>query len=533
MDKFKITKVTNKKHRIYSFLVIFLLMSVLFRIDFRFKTTVECCSDDYDYFLHSSTIALDFDLDYQNQNPRAYSYKQNDKNTPVGFFGSGILSSPFLFAGDRISTLINEDLDENILNYKLLLYSLSPIFYLFFGYILIYKSLIKLNFNFNKYFLMLIYIASGVGYYAFERFSMTHAFEVFSISLIIYSSIRFYQEKNNSAVNRIGLILPFTVLLSYLIRMSNIYIFLLPLLIRNLMQDLDFKISNKMLTNKYVVSSIFLTTSCFAYISNVLYGQIIINPQKIYGSSISLTSEIFQLKEFIITFLNTLFTLLFSLEFGLFWLSPILFCGLIYIFLNIRDFFKIEYQIILFAYFQNIIIIYLWQAAGSSYGYRYLFSLTPLAIIIHYKYLNRYIYIKKYLLLFSVFSLLSLIFFETTSLTQLSVNEITNSFGRTIRYSQPEYVKGLVLSFFNFQSYLIIFTTSFLGVIVFKFLFLFINFENLLNILEKLNLPVSNSDFQNYIVTVYELELHKILTILLFIISMSFVLTYKIESTGK
>ena len=90
-----------------------------------------------------------------------------------------------------------------------------------------------------------------------------------------------------------------------------------------------------------------------------------------------------------------------------------------------------------------------------------------------------------------------------------------------------------MLSFFNFQSYLIIFTTSFLGVIVFKFLFLFINFENLLNILEKLNLPVSNSDFQNYIVTVYELELHKILTILLFIISMSFVLTYKIESTGK
>ena len=114
MDKFKITKVTNKKHRIYSFLVIFLLMSVLFRIDFRFKTTVECCSDDYDYFLHSSTIALDFDLDYQNQNPRAYSYKQNDKNTPVGFFGSGILSSPFLFAGDRISTLINEDFFEII-----------------------------------------------------------------------------------------------------------------------------------------------------------------------------------------------------------------------------------------------------------------------------------------------------------------------------------------------------------------------------------------------------------------------------------
>ena len=132
----------NKKSKIFSFLIIILLMSILFRIDYRLKTTVECCSDDYDYFLHSSTIALDFDLDYQNQNPRAYRYTLNGKNTPVGFFGSGVLSSPFLFIGDKISTFINEDFNEDILNYRLLLYSLSPIFYLFIGFILLQKSLI-------------------------------------------------------------------------------------------------------------------------------------------------------------------------------------------------------------------------------------------------------------------------------------------------------------------------------------------------------------------------------------------------------
>jgi len=520
----------NKKSKIFSFLIIILLMSILFRIDYRLKTTVECCSDDYDYFLHSSTIALDFDLDYQNQNPRAYRYTLNGKNTPVGFFGSGVLSSPFLFIGDKISTFINEDFNEDILNYRLLLYSLSPIFYLFIGFILLQKSLIKLNFSFNNYFLMLIFISSGIGYYAFERFSMTHAFEVFSISLLIYSSIDFYQEKSTNSSARAGLILPFALLISYLIRMSNIYIFLIPLLIRKLMIDMDIKISNRMLTDKYIISSLFLAISCFYYISNRLYGEIIINPQKIYGSNISLSTEIFQFKEFTIKFIDTFFNILFSLEFGLFWVSPILFCGVIYILFNIKHFFKIEYQIILFAFFQNIIIVYLWQAAGSSYGYRYLFSLTPLAIIIYYKYLNKYGFIQKYVLTFSLFSLFSLIFFESSALTQLSVNEVTNSFGRTIRYAQPEYVKGLFLSFINFESYLIIFTTSFIGIVVFKFLFIFINFETLFSLLEKLNLPVDNSDFQSYIITVYELEFHKVFTIILFFISMAFFLTYKLES---
>jgi hypothetical protein len=243
-----------------------------------------------------------------------------------------------------------------------------------------------------------------------------------------------------------------------------------------------------------------------------------------------LSTEIFQFKEFTIKFIDTFFNILFSLEFGLFWVSPILFCGVIYILFNIKHFFKIEYQIILFAFFQNIIIVYLWQAAGSSYGYRYLFSLTPLAIIIYYKYLNKYGFIQKYVLTFSLFSLFSLIFFESSALTQLSVNEVTNSFGRTIRYAQPEYVKGLFLSFINFESYLIIFTTSFIGIVVFKFLFIFINFETLFSLLEKLNLPVDNSDFQSYIITVYELEFHKVFTIILFFISMAFFLTYKLES---
>ena len=62
-------------------LTVFLLLFL--RVDFRFKYRVECCSDDYDYYLHASTIAFDFDLDYSNQDVRGFSYFKNNKTTDI------------------------------------------------------------------------------------------------------------------------------------------------------------------------------------------------------------------------------------------------------------------------------------------------------------------------------------------------------------------------------------------------------------------------------------------------------------------
>ena len=58
------------KKNILSVVIIFLILSLFFRVDFRFKTTVECCSDDFDYFSHAQTIAIDYDFDYSNQLPQ-------------------------------------------------------------------------------------------------------------------------------------------------------------------------------------------------------------------------------------------------------------------------------------------------------------------------------------------------------------------------------------------------------------------------------------------------------------------------------
>ena len=124
----------NKK-QIISSIVLFIIISLFFRIDFRFKDTVECCSDDFDYFSHAETIAIDMDFDYSNQLPPNHSFifEYNGKISPVGFPGTGILASPFLYFGNIIDKNLNSGNGDEVLNYKLLLYSLSPIFYLFIG----------------------------------------------------------------------------------------------------------------------------------------------------------------------------------------------------------------------------------------------------------------------------------------------------------------------------------------------------------------------------------------------------------------
>ena len=136
----------------YFFLIsIFLLF---LKIDYRLVERFGCCSDDYDYYSHAETLILDFDFDYSNQ---FSGYEQdrffkNEKSAPMGFFGSGLLASPFLFIGDILDQikikLFNNQ--PSLLNYKVLLYSFSSIFYLLFTVKIAAKKAINSKKNGNE-----------------------------------------------------------------------------------------------------------------------------------------------------------------------------------------------------------------------------------------------------------------------------------------------------------------------------------------------------------------------------------------------
>ena len=72
--------------------------------------------------------------------------------------------------------------------------------------------------------------------------------------------------------------------------------------------------------------------------------------------------------------------------------------------------------------------------------------------------------------------------FETTILTQLSTVDEMNSFGREIKYVEPEYLLGYLGSILQVESYFKIFVTSFLGVALFKLTFFFIDLDSFISL---------------------------------------------------
>ena len=518
--------ILKKKPVIFLLLVITLLLFL--RIDYRFKYTIECCSDEYDYFMHASTIANDFDFDYSNQDLRDFRYTNNNKIAPVGFVGTGILFSPFLFLGNLFNEIFNESIAKDIFNYQIFFYSMSSVIYFFLTYLFIYKTMILLGYRLNKYKLLLIFSASGLPYYAFERFGMTHIAEVFTISLLIYLLSSFYLEDKYSKVS-VLLISPILIL-SFLTRMSNFFLFLIPLIVRKFLLSSN-KFDRALIKNSNFLISFLISAISYVWIIFSIYGKFIINPQKIYSdqrTSEQLFGSLSDLPMTIIDIALSSFNVLFTFEFGIFWMSPILFFGTIYCLYQLKNYSNYACWLLFFCFAQNFVIIYLWQSAASSYGFRYLFSLVPLAFFVLFLQKNKE-YIMKYLTIFSVFSIVGILFFETTTLTQLSLVDEYNSFGRYIRYIEPEYVKGVVLAVTDFNSYLIIFSTSFVGAIFFKLLLIIFGQSSLETILSGLGLPVENNDFQIYLENLQNIGLEKFIWVLLLFSFFSYIITYKLK----
>jgi hypothetical protein len=506
----------NKNFFVYAAIILYLLLFL--KIDYRFISEITCCGDDFDYFIHAKTIALDNDFDYSNNLiSDSYFYKYGNVIAPKGFVGSGMLAAPFLYFGSILNDFYT---NSDILNYQIFLYSLSAVFYFLMSIILLNKSFALLKINVSKFFIFLMFFGSGLPYYAFERYSMTHTYEVFINSVLFFLVIALHKESNSIKINFLILAISLSVCMGLLVRWTNYYIFFLPLLYKLLISEIEpysKKVINRPITYFGVLSSSYI----FYWLSKNIYGRFILDPRKIYGESKEikelLTPE-YGVVNIVFGYCSDILNILFGNEFGIFWTSPILF---IFIPLIVIFIFKKKYKIalilsILFLQIFGVVII--WQSTASSYGYRYLFSLIPISIII-FLILNKnhqYNIFKSYLIPFSIFSTISVLFFETNSKTQLSLIDVHNSFGKLTKYTQPDYVSGYINSFNNIESYQIIFLTSFLGALIFKILQSLAGYEDLLEILSSYGLPVSNQDFLEFYLNIYEIEYFKFIFVILF-----------------
>lgn len=495
---------------------LFLLFLLFFKVDYRVEEpNIYGTSDDSSYFFHAKTLADDFDLDYSNQvsqnnNLDLFYNIERKMFVPRHPFGTGLLSSPFLYFGTKIEKIFG------INSFSYFLYSISSGFYFWLSFWFLSKVLYKSE-DFKKKNLVLILFGSGILYYVTERFSMTHSYELFSISLILYLSfclLKYYSVLNNRRKNTLLLITGFLAVFFLTIRWTNYFLLLVPLIYFEFMNKRKL-FFNLFIKNKSYLLGIFLGIITFLIHTKIIYGLYTLFPTSVYDSE-STFYKIQQMfkgssKVELINFLSinsTNFTkLLFTFEFGLFFVSPILFYLLLFplkLLLH-REWFK--FTIISLTIFLPLANVLIWQTTASSFGFRYLFSLIPIGVFLFFQTNNSRI-VKFIVTTMSIFSLVCLLFFETNNLTILT-NQI-NTFGIYHEYSAPKFVIGVIISIFSLSSYLKIFFTSYLGVLFLKILY-FINLDNLFfelvekkgyfNVqVENLYIYSKNFNFLNYLI---------------------------------
>ena len=222
---------------------------------------------------------------------------------------------------------------NSLISLNYFIYSLVPIFYLFLSINFIGKSLKLLETKYNRNLLSIIVFGCGVSYFAFERFSMSHTYEFFSTSFLIFLSVSYEKNKYNNPL--LVFSIPIFMFLALSLRWSNYFVFIIPLLISRLINGNHKPIYK----NNLFILSFLISLSIFMIHTNYLYGVYTINPSDIFlivedriSSDYSRFFDVNMFWENIIYIFKSFLIINFSQEFGLLYFSPPLFLGSILIF---------------------------------------------------------------------------------------------------------------------------------------------------------------------------------------------------------
>ena len=153
------------------------------------------------------------------------------------------------------------------------LYSLSPIFYLLLSILLIQNSLTSLKIAFSNNLLLLSIFGTGISYYSFDRFSMSHIYEFFGTSFLIYLSTKSLKEEDLFKLRYLNFLLGFLMFFFLSIRWTNYLYFFIPLVI--------YLISGRKINKLYFKVSFllgwFIGLALFLYHTKYLYGIYTLN----------------------------------------------------------------------------------------------------------------------------------------------------------------------------------------------------------------------------------------------------------------
>ncbi len=443
----------NKKN-----LLLLLFLSFLLKPVWLFDYTSLSPGDDLSYWLHSATLAFDYDIDYLND--YFYNDARFDPETNVPYHppGSGYMSAPFVALFGMIDNFRTNNLSPYSSQIGLLSYYgffVGTLFYTLLGFYFLSKLLDAKKLQRHKKLILLLTYLSTIVHYSTTRFLMAHAHEFFLVTLILYNF-----EINEKVSKKNILVLTSSYFLLSLTRPSTFLISLVLLIAYS-------KKINKKSWNIGNLSLLFIFSYSYNWISNYLYNSnfILIN----FNNSKFLQNTGYEN----LLDLNKIFlglikipNLLFSFSGGLLWSTPIIFTGLLsFIILLKRESFNLHKLGMLFYLAGFFIVAIVWEGREVAYGQRLFIGLLPYCAYVT-ALISKNIDIKMLLSILNVNAYLQYLYFSSSD--NLTLKEGETLWGTVVGFAPENYTVFLYKELFQLENIFTIFAKSIYAINLFS-----------------------------------------------------------------
>ena len=443
----------------------------------QWASDIRNSADDTTYLSYAMSMGMDLDLDFTNE----LSIEGNrgpNRVSPKGFYGAGLMAAPFvgffsLF--DRVvGNPVIEDRTRFLHSWSYFGFSFAVHFYFLFSILLLWKCARFFNERPSRLLILLLTVSSGVLYFVLTRPRMGHAFEFFALSLITYAGVRLW---GAFKAGRLGaswaLAAALGVNLCVAVRMNDANVVLLPILVFLLFLCLERGgvvdsgkgglVLRSLSAYLIFVAAIYVP---FGLLNNVVYDEFFPSRGDIYGATEVMPAlqgfeGYLARMENLLALLPKTWIVFFGAEFGLLYSNPVVVFGLFFIVLMLlgkavrgRPLVSLITLSGVACYVLfSLSFVLLWQSTASSYGYRYLYPLFPLAFIGYLLWWGGSTGVSRRLihcafLVLCVFSVLGQAFF--TKSEKLSYHTGMTSLGR-VAAAAPDFNKNLATEIFTMK----------------------------------------------------------------------------------
>lgn len=440
-----------------------LLISLLFKPLWLFNNqNLGQPADDMYHWLHSATIAFDFDFDYKTDYEIENGTFNQETNVPSSVPGAGYLSAPFVFLFSLLDKLFinseNFSRTNPVGSFAYLGFFFAGVIYTYLGFYFLHKITKKYNQK-SLNLILLCGLLSTLVHFVTTRFLMPHAIEFFIASCILY----IFEKNNKKSLGNMEI--TSLAILYFALGITRPSTFLYSTILIFLYRK-KIKINSKNIVN--YIFSFGSATAFYVLLSQILYksNYMFLNT---YGSDMDDYVSTFNSSQVIegVTKIPNLFL---SLNMGIVFSTPIIFFGVYYFFVkHLKSTESALNKIILLIFFgASASPLLIWQGREVAYGQRLLIGIIPMCILLTSKYLQESDLLKKLMIGLTSFNYLGYIFFYSSE--KLTLREGVSLWGTKVGFTAENYYLEVIKSLVDLETILSAILRNIYVVDIFKFI---------------------------------------------------------------